>query len=69
MSFWIGINVSMPACDEGLRVMVFTGESDFAGERFFDIEADELWQDEKTEVAEAVTHWRFHDYPEPTRQS
>lgn len=55
------VKTGLPDYGQGLRVLVYTAGTDFNGEQFFDIKADDLYPDGEegyvSEVAEAATHW------------
>jgi hypothetical protein len=57
------LSAGLPSPDEHDRVLVYTDGVDFAGEQYFDIKTEKLWETDpeaKTEVAEAATHWMPH---------
>lgn len=64
---WISVKTRTPSDEQFTRVLVYTEGTDFMGEQFFDINASEFYNfDEdgnRSELVEAVTHWREHDYP------
>jgi hypothetical protein len=54
------LSLGLPSPDEHRRVIVYTDGVDFAGEQYFDIKTEELWEldtEAKPEVAAAATHW------------
>jgi hypothetical protein len=60
------LSAGLPSPDEHDRVLVYTEGSDFAGEQYFDIKTEELWEldsDQKKEVAEHATHWMPLPHP------
>ena len=66
----IPIRERRPPCAYGERVLVFTDGVDFAGQQYFDIRAEELWEtdpDAMTEVAAAASHWMWRPRPQGER--
>jgi hypothetical protein len=60
----ISLKHCAPPYGEGMRVLVYTEGVDFAGEQFFEIAADDLYEYyEKHEVVAAATHWMPLPYP------
>lgn len=56
---------ALPPYDEHLRVLVYTGGSEFNGEQVFDRRATDFYAlEESDEVIEAATHWMVRPAPE-----
>lgn len=59
----------LPSPDDYPRVLVYTDGVDFAGEQYFDIKTEDLWElEQPTEVAEAATHWMPHPGAQAAQQ-
>ncbi len=69
----VSVSDCRPPYDTGERVLAYTEGTDFAGEQFFDIKADDLYptptqnspkgDDARTEVAAAATDWMPRPQP------
>ena len=62
----IPVSVGRPAFDKGERVIVYTEGVDFAGQQYFHIKAEDLWEadpQEMSQVAAAATHWMYAPCP------
>jgi hypothetical protein len=58
----VPIGAGRPPFGKGQRVIVYTEGMDFAGQKYIDIKADDLWvADPKnmSRVAVAATHWMY----------
>jgi hypothetical protein len=54
------LSAGLPLPEDHDRVLVYTEGVDFAGDQYFDINTEDLWEpdpDMRTEVADAATHW------------
>lgn len=62
-SQWVPVSVRLPDPDEYPRVLIYTEGSDFQGEQFFDVKANQLDQsnyeapEDMPEVCQHATHW------------
>ncbi|HJV75401.1 MAG TPA: DUF551 domain-containing protein [Noviherbaspirillum sp.] len=60
---WISVKDRLPPFGECLRVLIYTEGSEFAGEQFFDVNADSLNEcfyeqpEDMPEVCQHATHW------------
>ena len=64
---WIKCSEQLPPYEEGLRVLIHTAEHDFAGKKFFDVKAIDLYplshpDETMNEVCEVATHWCERPY-------
>lgn len=62
----IPISVGRPAFENGERVIVHTEGVDFAGQQYFHIKAEDLWEPDPkqmSQVAAAATHWMHAPQP------
>ena len=66
---WVSVNDRLPNPDDGLRVLIYTEDFDFAGQQFFDVEAESLnefyYRDPETQPKECrcASHWMPLPYP------
>ena len=54
------LSAGLPDPGEHVRVLVYTEGVDFAGDQYFDILTEDLWEpdpDMREEIADAATHW------------
>jgi len=54
------LSAGLPSPDDHNRILVYTDGVDFAGQQYFDIKADDLWEpapEDRNEIVEAATHW------------
>lgn len=65
-SGWISVEDKLP--EPGVRVIIFTKDHDFSGERYFDVESNTLNEcfytdpDDQPGICRFATHWTYRPF-------